>query len=47
MTRNVYCLECGGLLTATSGYISSPHYHNDYANGVDWEWYINVPEGRR
>ena len=38
---------CGGLVTAPSGYLSSPHYPKDYANNLDCEWHINVPEGER
>ena len=41
------CVACGGLITATSGYISSPRYPNNYANNLDCEWHINVPEGKR
>ena len=41
------CVACGGLITATSGYLSSPFYPNDYVNNKDCKWHINVPEGEQ
>ena len=41
------CVACGGFITAPSGYLSSPCYPNNYANNLDCEWHINVPEGEQ
>ena len=39
--------ECGGLLTTTSGVITSPNYPNAYAHRRVCVWRIKVPRGRK
>ena len=38
---------CGGLLTAPNGQFSSPQHPETYANNLDCEWLIRVPQGDR
>ena len=38
---------CGGLLTAPNGQFSSPQHPETYANHLDCEWLIRVPQGDR
>ena len=38
---------CGGLLTESSGQFSSPQHPETYANNLDCEWVIRVPQGDR
>ena len=38
---------CGGLLTSNTGQFSSPQHPETYANNLDCEWLIRVPQGDR
>ena len=38
---------CGGLLTESSGQFTSPQHPETYANHLDCEWVIRVPNGDR
>ena len=40
-------IECGGIVNAESGIITSPGYPNKNLNRVFCEWKITVPKGRR
>lgn len=43
----VYFIDCGGVLTSSSGVISSPNFPNYYNHSDACAWLIQQPEGFR